>query len=440
MTPSAKWFAASLLAGVSALAVANPVYAADTATEAKVKKLEREIETLTREMHELKDSMSQQSAAASQQAAEEQKRHEDEQARLHDLEVQHAEAQSAPPQPAPASGWWNDTKISGRMYYDLTSLDSTSKAAGKSKVDSTSNGTSFDIKRFYVGIDHKFNDTFAANITTDFTFDSGTGTTQLFIKKAYLDANLSPMLDVRLGSADLPWIPFVEGIYGYRYVENVITDRTKFGTSADWGVHLQGKFADGLLNYALSVVNGSGFKKPGLGFGTNRTQQMDFEGRVNANWQGFTLAVGGYVGKLGVKHGTHAFHTATRFDALAAYKAGPITAGFEYFNTHNFFNVTKAAGDKAEGYGGFASYEFIPNWKVFGRYDYVQPNRDSNSALKDRYFNVGISYSPWKLVDFALVYKHENANKGFISTSNGTQGGTDSGNYNEVGLWGNFQW
>lgn len=427
MTPSAKRIAAPLLAGVCALALANPAYAAsDAATEDKVQKLEQEIELLMREVHELKDSMSAQSAAAANQEA-----------KLQQLETQ---AAATPPAPAPAPGWWNDTKISGRMYYDLTSIDATTKASGGPKIDSTSNGTSFDIKRFYVGIDHKFNDTFAANITTDFLFDSASGSTQLFIKKAYLEANLSPMLDVRLGSTDLPWVPFVEGLYGYRYVENTLIDRTKFGTSADWGLHLKGKFADGMLEYALAVVNGNGFRKPAFGFGTNRTQQMDVEGRVSANYEGFTLAVGGYIGKLGVPHGTHAFHTARRFDALAAYTAGPIRAGVEYFNAQNWNNVKTVAGDKSEGYGAFASYQFIPQWAVFGRYDYVKPNRDTNSALKDRYFNVGVSYSPFKMVDFALVYKHDNANHGFIGTSNGMIGGTDSGKYDEIGLWGNFQW
>ena len=139
------------------------------------------------------------------------------------------------------SGWWNDTKISGRMYSDLSYV-SNDKNGKQAKVD----GPGFDVKRFYVSIDHKFNDTFAADVTTDFTYDSTTKSTQLFLKKAYLDINIDPAFDLRLGSTDLPWIPFVEGIYGHRYIENVMIDRTKFGTSADWGVHAKGEFQNGL--------------------------------------------------------------------------------------------------------------------------------------------------------------------------------------------------
>lgn len=335
------------------------------------------------------------------------------------------------------AGWWNKTSISGRSYYDLSYINNSASGSRQSN-----SGTGFDIKRFYVSIDHKFNDIFSADITTDFTLDTGpAAATQLFIKKAYLEANLDPALDIKLGSADLPWVPFLEDVYGYRYIENVPIDRTKFGTSADWGVHAKGKFADGLLNYAVSVVNGAGFKNPDIGAHTNT---MDFEGRVDLDWRDFVLAVGGYVGKLGKdKTGTTTFHTASRFDALAAYVSGPVRVGVDYFEATDFNNVTTIASDQAVGVSPFASYQFAPKWGVFGRYDFVQPNKNTNPDLKDNYFNVGVAYSPTKIVDFALVYKRDRAGDGSLSTSNGTIGGltrTTSGTYDEVGIFGQFRW
>src|SRR6185437_2510865 len=151
-------------------------------------------------------------------------------------------------------------------------------------------------------VDHTFDDMFSANLTTDFTYDSGSSATQLYIKKAYLQAKLNDMFTFRLGAADLPWVPFVEDTYGYRYVENVMIDRTKFGTSADWGVHVLGSVPlakDVTLSYAGAVINGSGYKKPGFIGGVNHTNSMDFEGRVSLNAHGFIAAVGGYDGKLG---------------------------------------------------------------------------------------------------------------------------------------------
>jgi outer membrane murein-binding lipoprotein Lpp len=342
---------------------------------------------------------------------------------------------------APSSGWWDNTKISGRMYYDITDLNN--KADG---TKTSENGTNFDIKRFYLGVDHEFNNVFSANLTTDFTYDSTTKASQLYIKKAYLQAKIwDDALILRLGSADMPWIPFVEGLYGYRYVENTLIDRTKYGTSADWGVHALGKLADGLLDYQFSAVNGSGYKVIPTGT-ANRSKGVDVEGRVDLNYDGFTLGVGGYDGKLGKDvEGATTYHTANRFDAIAAYKWNGLRAGFEYFHANDWMSVASTTTDKADGYSGFASYQFVPEWGVFGRYDWVRPKNTFDTAFKDNYYNVGISYSPTKIVDFALVYKHETGDGGFMSTSNGTIGGTTDlpgfkGTYNEIGLWGQFQW
>jgi len=341
-------------------------------------------------------------------------------------------------------GWAKDTRVSGRMYYDLSYIDN-----GSNGHQQSNSGPGFDIKRFYIGVDHKFSDIFSGNITTDFTYDSGAGATQVYIKKAYLDMNLDPALDIRLGSTDLPWVPFVEGLYGYRYIEPVLIDRTKFGTSADWGVHAKGQFADGLLNYAVAVVDGAGYKHPDTGA---HTHTMDFEGRVNLDVNHFVLATGGYVGKLGKDVGGGPdTRTASRFNALAAYVDGPVRAGVNYFYAWNWKNVVKydskgnaLRSDEAYGVSAFASYRFTPEWGVLGRYDYVKPTKDTNSALTDNYFNVGLEYSPVKIVDFALVYKRDMVGNGSFSTSNGTIGGlpktAGSGTYDEVGLWGQFKW
>ena len=166
-------------------------------------------------------------------------------AEVQDSEMRAAQAANAAP-PPPPSGWWSNTSISGRMYFDVTNISN--KSNGVSVTTATNgangatngNGTNFDIKRFYIGIDHTFNDIYSANVTTDTTYDGTTGAGQIYLKKAYLQAKYDPAFTVRLGSADLPWVPYVEGLYGYRYLENVMIDRTKFGTSADWGVHVLG--------------------------------------------------------------------------------------------------------------------------------------------------------------------------------------------------------
>ena len=342
------------------------------------------------------------------------------------------------------SGWWDNTSISGRMYYDIADINNSRNGAAPAV---NNNGVGFDIKRFYVGIDHKFDEIFSANLTMDFNYDSGAASaTQFYIKKAYLQAKLDDAFIVRLGSADMPWIPYAEDVYGYRYVENTLIDRVKFGTSADWGVHVLGKFYDGLISYQFSAVNGAGYKKPGFIGMVNHTKRVDLEGRISLNYQGFQLAVGGYNGVLGATGGTPTPHTANRFDALAAYSIDGLNVGVEYFYASEFTQVTSLTSSHGWGYGPFASYEFCPHWKVFGKYEHVKPYSDaSRDMFTNDYFNVGISWEPVKIVDFAFVYKHDAGNSGFIGDQNGTIGGTafapgNSGHDDEFGLWGQVRW
>ncbi len=362
-------------------------------------------------------------------------------AELQQSEVREAADHNAVSSWKPMTGWWDNTSISGRMYYDLSNISNKNNGTA-----STSNGTSFDIKRFYLGVDHKFDDTYSANLTTDFTYASlatETNTTQIYLKKAYLQAAYDPAFTIRIGSADMPWVPYAESVYGYRFVENTLIDRIKFGNSADWGLHILGKFADGLISYQFSAVTGAGYKKP------IRTNSPDYEGRISLDYAGFQLAVGGYDGHEGALHGAVIHHTYERLDALAAYNISGFKVGVEYFDASNKGNETGAVTTTTHGYGysPFASYQFDPQWGVFGRYDYVKPySQDAaHKAFKNNYFNVGIDYRPTKIVDFALVYKNDAGQNGSIGNSNGTIGGTafaagNNGHYSEIGIFGDFQW
>ena len=326
-----------------------------------------------------------------------------------------------------------DTTISGRMYFNASEI---TREVNGSKTESDGG---FLIKRFYLGVDHKFNNLLSGNITTDIDSVGSTNGSLvgkgLYVKKAYLQAKFSPAFAVRLGSADLPWVPYVEGLYGYRYVENVMIDRTKFGTSADWGVHTLGDLAGGIISYDFAVIDGGGYRDPKV------TNAVDFEGRVSAKYKGFNVAVGGYTGKLGkdVDGGAPVYHTASRFDALVAYKDARFTLGGEYFAAKNWTQVNALPSDKADGWSVFGSANVVPKISVFGRYDWVKPHKDTLPMLKDQYFNAGIQYEAFKNVDLSLVYKHDKAENGTISTSNGTIGGSTDGTYDEIGVWGVFQ-
>jgi hypothetical protein len=321
------------------------------------------------------------------------------------------------------------TTVGGKMFVDITNYDLSNDG-----VDSAANGIGLDVKRFYLGVTHNFDDVWSINVTSDFNYIANDGETQLYIKKAFVQAKLSDAFVTRVGSADLPWVPYVEDLYGYRFVENVIIDRLKFGTSADWGLHAGGKVAEGKFSYAASVINGAGYKNP------TRSNSMDFEGRVTfVPITGLNLAIGGYSGKLGKDiegSTTPPQHTAERLDALAAYANGALRLGAEYFQAKDWNQVTTAASDKADGFSVWGSYNFNSNWGAFGRWDSADTSKDLRPDLSDEYFNVGVVSHPRKNVDIALVYKNEKVDGGgTVSTSNGTIGGLVEGKYSEVGVW-----
>ena len=448
---------ALMTAGVAMPAQAKPTRHHAVAASSGGSNNAQELRELREEVGLLTARLNAQDAAASQARADAAQAKADAQAAISQVQATQAQATdeirripgavqtavAAIPKPKP--GWEGSTSVSGRMYYDISNVNMKSNGVTPAGAP---NGTNFDIKRFYISVDHKFNDTYSANVTTDFNYDSGpAGATQLYLKKAYLQAKYSDALVVRLGSADLPWVPFVEDIYGYRYVENVMIDRAKFGTSADWGVHASGKLGAGgglVISYAVSAINGMGYKKPGFIGGVNRSKGIDVEGRLSASMHDFTVAVGGYTGKLGNDiQGTATFHNAERFDALVAYTGKRLRLGGEYFYANDWADVKQAnplLTNSTEGWSGFGSFKMTDKVAVFGRYDWVKPKRDTAPTLVNNYFNVGISYSPAKIVDFALIYKRDKVDNGIFATQNGSIGGSVDGTFDEVGLYSQFRW
>ncbi|HUK12537.1 MAG TPA: hypothetical protein VLW17_04475 [Thermoanaerobaculaceae bacterium] len=334
------------------------------------------------------------------------------------------------PRPATPAAAFPKTTIGGRVYADLSSKEIKDEGTG---VKSSDSGVGVDVKRFYFTVNHDFDPTWSAQFQSDIG-DAGAKRYDVFVKKAFIQAKLANEAIFRLGSADAPWIPFVEGIYGQRYLENTLTDALSFGTSADWGLHFLGKAAGNMLGYDFMVSNGKGYSSP------SRSKSVDFEGRVSLEpVQGLTLAIGGYSGKRGLDtDAAPAKHTATRFDALANYAIGPVRIGGEYFTADDWNRVTAAAGDKSDGYSGWLQFAVDPAWTLFGRYDSANPSKTLNSALKLSYYNAGVQWKPAKPLLAALAYKYADVKGGTFATSNGAIGSATAGKkgtYNEFGLW-----
>jgi len=318
-----------------------------------------------------------------------------------------------------ASSAWADeeTKIGAKIFTDFTSIDAKSDGTR-----TAASGLGVDVKRAYVSIGHKFDDVWSANVTTDFQYVSNDSVTQVYIKKLYVQARLSDALVLRAGSADLPWVPFIEDLNGFRYLEQEILDRLKFGTSTDWGLNVSGKTA-GMFNYSVALVNGGGYKNP------TRTKTMDVEGRAAITpLDGLTVAAGIYSGKRGQKTdgGPATPNTANRVTGVVAYVKTGLRLGVEYFTAKNWNNITGASiDDKADGFSAWGSYDFNSMWGVFARADSAKLSKDVNPGREDKYFNVGVVSHPRNNIAVALAYKNDKVS-----------GGTGAEiKYGEIGVW-----
>jgi hypothetical protein len=376
-----------------------------------------------------------------------------------------------------------NTTVGGLAFFDVSHISLKNDDKNGNEVDAPPTGTGFDIKRFYLIVNHKFNDVWSANLTTDAQYSTaattnvpttagGTtnaltnqntsgGVTEVMIKKLYLQYKPMNEFGLRIGAADTPWIPWVESIYGYRWVEKLPLDRLGLGNTADWGLNAYGSFGEhALVDYSLSVLNGGGYKNP------SRTKDVDVEGRININpieW--LTVGAGFYSGHLGQVNATNdsfPTNTANRFDAAFGVHFSGLKVGGEYFTAKNYktvnnlgasawgtSSVVTASGaapvsDKAEGFAAFASFAFTPEWSVFARYDDIKLSKDVAPNLKDKYANAGVAYKPIPSVDVGLVYKYEKVENGSASISGADANGsyliggatnTGEGKFNEVGVY-----
>src|SRR5882762_9744005 len=139
-----------------------------------------------------------------------------------------------------------DTRVGGQIFFDVSHISLQNENCSGARIDAAPTGTGFDVKRFYLSIDHRFNDVWSADLTTDAqlstastaTVTTSTGNTtvltnqnssggvsEVFIKKLYLEGKFDRAFVVHIGSYDMPWDRFVESLYGYRYIEKTTTDR-----------------------------------------------------------------------------------------------------------------------------------------------------------------------------------------------------------------------
>lgn len=310
------------------------------------------------------------------------------------------------------------THVGTTLFLDFTHIDQSVKG----RHDARGSGNGADLKRLYFILDHRFSDVWSAHLLTDINWLRHEDPTDLWVKYAYLEGAFSRALVLRLGAAPTPWIALVNHWYGYRYVEKDLLARAKFGTSADWGVHVLGTFGSTqTVSYAVSAITGAGFKQPRLGNGPDLVARVAWQPVEH-----LVVALGGYEGTLAQDvDGRASQHTARRWDAMVAWADSRWRLGGQYYRASDWNQVTSPLSDHSHGWSVWASMQLTSRVALFARRDRYAPGIDLSPGRHDDYGNAGVEWHPKKWLKLAAVYKRERL----------SQAGVDLKTDNEIGVW-----
>jgi hypothetical protein len=302
----------------------------------------------------------------------------------------------------------NKGRISGYMFGDYfynaardTGISSLSNVANGGKKDL--NG--FQFRRIYFTYDYDISETFTTRfrLEADQVANTKNDKIGVFVKDAYLKwNNIFKGSDLIFGISPTPAFEISEGIWGNRFLEKTIMDLRGIVPSRDLAIALKGKFDnDGIFKYWLMIGNGSGnspetdkYKRfyghiqytPIKQF--TATLYVDLKARPNINDPASTSNPPATIANNDL---TYALFLG--YSEKNAYTLG--LEGFLNTRQNEIISGTDTKDKTGMGLSAFASYNFSKELAVVGRYDYYDPNTDSNAKGDLRnWFIFSLNYKP----------------------------------------------
>jgi hypothetical protein len=165
-----------------------------------------------------------------------------------------------PQQEAPATKlpeWLGRTTFSGTAYFRY------SRELQRGAKDFNQ----FEFDRIYFIFRSQLTDRVSLRYTMEGARRDPEGDFDIATKHFFIEVAKFPFDSSRVvaGLADLPWVPYEEGIWGYRFQGTVFPDREGYLTSTDLGASWKVDLPDKRGDLHLSFVNGEGWTKPEAG-------------------------------------------------------------------------------------------------------------------------------------------------------------------------------
>lgn len=154
-----------------------------------------------------------------------------------------------------------------------------------------------------------------------------------------------------------------------------------FGSTRALGVRLIGNYS--LLDYNLALNSSDRFFRDWFP-GTEFTGWVDFKPLGKTDGKYGRLIIGG---------GLNAGKNVTNYtvgSVYVAYKYKKLWTNFEY-GIADGYNGSAVSTNKAMGFNGTIGYKIIPQLQIIARYDFFDPNRDTDHNNRQEY-TAGINY------------------------------------------------
>jgi len=279
-------------------------------------------------------------------------------------------------------------KLSGKAFLGFTQND---KAGTK-----TIGG---NVDRFYLQAEY-YTGIWKARITTDVNHESAlTGKKDnIFLKYAFLEGHFSDAVQLRLGLSHTPWIDYEQGLWKHRFVSKTTVDHFGFDSSADAGIGLKGKLADGMVNYWVTATNGSGYGDPA------QTGALDFNSRVSfAPIEGLDVSLqyrSGYKGKK-----TDSTVNIADKDVMTQLMASYGTDMFRIgANTIKVSNLKTLTGDDRSANALWGWTKFNNEFGAFAKVEQMKYTGTASNGDKTDHTVVGVDYFADKNVTLTFAY------------------------------------
>jgi hypothetical protein len=280
--------------------------------------------------------------------------------------------------------------VYGQFQYDLK--DSVG-AAGVS----TGHQNQFSIKRAYINVIGRFGGGLQTRVTGDIA-PVGVGNQVFRLKYAYAAwTPTNSSLTYKFGLTQTPWLDWEEALWDYRMQGQMPLERAGYGTAADFGFGIDGRWNNDQVNAQFTVVNGEGYsggtgdkRKDAQLRVSVRVMDTDDASRVGG------LRVTGYAG-VGKRTGGG---DRNRFIGMISYKSKQFTLAGEYIATKD--TVSPVAADSLNlGGGASATGSVLSAYGVFhftnspvaaiARVDVTDPNTSTSPNKLTRFIG-GLSY------------------------------------------------